>query len=339
MRSLGSATIVQLMPREVSANGQDIIASAIANRLGIARHFAIAGEYGPVPPETRLVISHNPQDGADAAVLGRLPNSCKVVLHLHYQLGQLTKVQTECLAMSIARADLVVTPAEFLTNGGAQAFPKVPWSTVWNGVDASVFRPVLRLEREDWKREQGIGGSSFVALFVGRLVPAKGLAVLEWLAGHLPADTHLAVQYFDESYGADTGLCLPDRNVTLVPQSRMTVKSLIPYADVLLLPSQSEVAPLVVIEALMSGVPVLATPATPFYDELTSKGIAGEDLIVVGSPVNDEFLRGLAGLRQAGTRDDRSRVVVAECARRAGLSIEDTTRVLYSVYSASTGRA
>jgi glycosyltransferase involved in cell wall biosynthesis len=43
------------------------------------------------------------------------------------------------------------------------------------------------------------------------------------------------------------------------------------HLDVLLLPSLSEVQPMVVLEALSCGVPVVTTKSTPFFDELATK--------------------------------------------------------------------
>jgi glycosyltransferase involved in cell wall biosynthesis len=45
------------------------------------------------------------------------------------------------------------------------------------------------------------------------------------------------------------------------------------YLDVLIAPSLSEVQPLTTLEALVSGVPVIATRSTPFYEELLEAGV------------------------------------------------------------------
>jgi 1,2-diacylglycerol-3-alpha-glucose alpha-1,2-glucosyltransferase len=60
------------------------------------------------------------------------------------------------------------------------------------------------------------------------------------------------------------------------------------YFDVLLSPSLSEVQPLVVLEALISGVPVVATLSSPFFDEFSEQirafGLAGPSCTTVPIP-------------------------------------------------------
>jgi glycosyltransferase involved in cell wall biosynthesis len=57
----------------------------------------------------------------------------------------------------------------------------------------------------------------------------------------------------------------PDSTPRLAPRP-------VRYLDVLIAPSLSEVQPLTTLEALLSGVPIIATRSTPFYEELLEAG-------------------------------------------------------------------
>ncbi|MGP8244817.1 MAG: glycosyltransferase family 4 protein [Bryobacteraceae bacterium] len=71
---------------------------------------------------------------------------------------------------------------------------------------------------------------------------------------------------------------------------RATARSdVVPYADFLLLPSRSEGAPLVILEALASGVPVLATPVGGI-PELIRDGVEG---VILSSAKTDSVIEGI----------------------------------------------
>lgn len=154
-------------------------------------------------------------------------------------------------------------------------------AVVPNGVDAGALaeRPVRAEARARW----GLG-SDPVVLFLGRLVERKGLALLvsafaEVLRA-LPS-ARLVIAGPDEGAGTDTmaraeGLGIRNR---IVPTGFVTGEDRLAAfaaADVFALPAVGEGVPLVVLEAMACGVPVVISPEC----HLADVGWAGGGLVV-----------------------------------------------------------
>lgn len=123
-----------------------------------------------------------------------------------------------------------------------------------NGVDADLFAPSP--ERDAIRAELGLAGP--VVLFVGRFVERKGLALVRALAEARPELTFAL---------AGAGPIEPERwglaNVRIFRGRRgPSLARLYAGADAFVLPSWGEGFPLVVAEALASGLPVLVDPET-----------------------------------------------------------------------------
>ena len=134
-----------------------------------------------------------------------------------------------------------------------------------NGIDTSRFRPD-QASREQTRRNLGLGPDDRLVLNVGRLVPEKDQAMLIeafcevsrdlpkarlMIAGDGPLRDALAHQV------ARHGL----NHVVLLAGARNDIPELLHAADVFVLSSRIEGMPLVVGEALASGLPVVATAA------------------------------------------------------------------------------
>ncbi|HEY1124799.1 MAG TPA: glycosyltransferase family 4 protein [Sphingobium sp.] len=128
-----------------------------------------------------------------------------------------------------------------------------PAQVIFNGVDSNLFHPGMAEERATLRNTLHASGFSEILLFVGRFVERKGLAVLEALARRRPQSLFLL---------AGGGPIVPDGwaldNVrTLGKCSQSQLADLYRVADALLLPSTGEGFPLVIQEALASGLPVI----------------------------------------------------------------------------------
>lgn len=150
-------------------------------------------------------------------------------------------------------ADQVV----FISETTRRAFRSVPTRrppvTLFNGVDSSIFRPGTPGERLAVRSELGVPAGRRFLLFVGRFVEKKGLAAVAALARQRP-DLHFVLAGQGPIDPAAWGLA----NVTVARgRSGETLASLYRAADLFLLPSVGEGYPLVVQEAMASGLPVL----------------------------------------------------------------------------------
>ena len=142
--------------------------------------------------------------------------------------------------------------AEFLARWALRRETLVP-----NGVDFETFRPLARSDRQRVRDELGIGGQPMV-LFVGRFVDRKGLPLLHDLAREM---TEVDWVFAGRGPLDPESWHLPNVRVERQRTGR-SVAELYAAADILVLPSVGEGFPLVVAEALASGLPVLVDPST-----------------------------------------------------------------------------
>ncbi len=133
---------------------------------------------------------------------------------------------------------------------------------LFNGVDGDIFHRAGTVDRAATRSAFRLPPEAGLAVFVGRFVEKKGLAVLRALAARRPG-LHLALvgngPIRPERWG------LPNVHVLGVqPQER--VAALYRAADLLLLPSVGEGFPLVVQEAMACGLPVVCGEASARAD-------------------------------------------------------------------------
>jgi glycosyltransferase involved in cell wall biosynthesis len=165
---------------------------------------------------------------------------------------------------ALREADHVVTVSEELRSRAiALGMDAGHVTTVHNGCDQSIFHPA---SREDARQELGIPKDAELVVFVGRLVPSKGLREL------LAATTALASRrkrlrlaiLGDGPLGAMLLRFVRDKDLTRTvsfpgAQQQRSVARWLAASNLLCLPSYSEGCPNVVLEALSSGRPVVAT--------------------------------------------------------------------------------
>ena len=154
----------------------------------------------------------------------------------------------------LAAADQVV----FISEHTERYFAGVRFRTaprvIFNGVDTSVFRPVAGAgEKAALRAAMGLPQHGPIALFVGRFVEKKGLHILERMARLSPELNWVF---------AGWGPINPDDwqlpNVRVMTDLAGPTLALLYHAgDVLVLPSTGEGFPLVVQEAVASGLPVV----------------------------------------------------------------------------------
>jgi glycosyltransferase involved in cell wall biosynthesis len=178
----------------------------------------------------------------------------------------------------LGAADQVVFISATVRDAFAGVRYRRPPLLLFNGVDTSIFYPVDTGEREAIRAREGWDAAP-VMLFVGRFVEKKGLSVLAALAQARPDRRFVLV---------GRGPIDPARwrlaNVTVLPPRRPeALADLYRAADLLVLPSVGEGFPLVVQEALASGLRTVCGSDTASADP-AARGWLGAAAIDLADP-------------------------------------------------------
>jgi glycosyltransferase involved in cell wall biosynthesis len=198
---------------------------------------------------------------------------------------------------------------------------------IGNGVDSGRFHPVDEAERQTLRGSMGVSPRDVVILMVGRLVAEKGYPELFaamacvnarlWVVGERLESDHAAlVDATIARIGADPQL---SRRISFLGYRR-DVDELLRAADVFTLPSHREGMPRSIIEAMMSGLPVVATNIRGSREEV----VDGETGFLV--PVRDAGRLAVALQRLAADANLRRRMGMA--ARERALALYDEERVV-----------
>ena len=244
---------------------QDAIYATTALALGLARRRRVASV---LTQHVSFVPQRGPAlDGVERAAIATLGRSARLAT----RVAAYNPVVAEWAKETWGLADVRVLP------------PGVP--------------PAPAVDRAAVRREHGLPSDGFLALFVGRDVPKKGLDV--FLAARDPAYELVALT---DRRAGETGARLlpflePDR-----------FRELLAAVDAFVLPSEGEGFPLALQEALVTGIPCVVTPG-PGYDDYLREG---EAVLVARDP---------AAIREVLTRlahDEHERTELAARARAAG---------------------
>lgn len=151
-----------------------------------------------------------------------------------------------------------------------------PVVVIPNGVDLDRFRPPTADERRAARDELNLGDEERVAVFVGHEFERKGLAFAIRALPHAPDLLLLIIGGNDDiiasAYAEARSLGVGDRVLFLGP--RVYLAPFLAASDLFVLPSAYEANALVVLEALASGLPVVATPVG-FAGEIVEDGVNG----------------------------------------------------------------
>ncbi len=179
-----------------------------------------------------------------------------------------------CVTRPMLRgADQVVFISATVRDRFAGTGFRTPPQLVFNGVDTALFHPAAAGERAALRQRHGFGDAR-ILLFVGRFVEKKGLHVIAALA-RLRPDLHFVLVGRGPINPADWGLS----NVQLIPQQPpAALADLYRAVDLLLLPSVGEGFPLVVQEAMASGLRVLCGTDTAAADPAARDWLAHAEI-------------------------------------------------------------
>jgi glycosyltransferase involved in cell wall biosynthesis len=154
---------------------------------------------------------------------------------------------------------------QFLVRSGVDATKIV---LTYNGIDTTYFSPGDSSERNKTRARYGLPADKPIVLFVGRLVPKKGVERL--IDARDPAYEVVLV-------GSGVVPALPDGVVCLGPVDRAELRDLYRAADVFAFPAVGEMLTLVMQEAMACGLPVVATHMA----EYAAYEFGPDDLVLV----------------------------------------------------------
>lgn len=218
-------------------------------------------------PHVVHVNMPGPQDGQMGLLIpiSRMAGTGGVVVTEHLPMVDTTTKRGLLKRLSYRWVDRVtsVCHANVAYLVGKQSVPRSKVSVIHNALDASYGRGVLE-DRTSVRERFGLPRDAPVVVFLGNLFKHKGLhRVVRALSGLPDLPWHLAVVGDGPERGTTERRLkrwgLSDRATFLgrIPES--DVETVLSAVDVLALPSTQEGMPYVILEAMASGVPVVAT--------------------------------------------------------------------------------
>ncbi|MBC6440765.1 MAG: glycosyltransferase family 4 protein [Rhodospirillales bacterium] len=215
--------------------------------------------------------------------------------------------------------------AAFARKHGLIAGPVI--EAIGNGVDAARFTPGPAERRASVRDTLQTPQDAPVVMMVGRLVAEKGYPELFGAMGSVDAHLWVAGARLASDHADPIDLALAEldadpalkRRVHLLGE-REDVPDLLAAADLFTLPSRREGMPRSIIEAMMTGLPVVATDIRGSREEV----VPGETGHLV--PVGD--IPALAAALDDLIRDPLKRTAFGAAGRRRALELYDETKVI-----------
>lgn len=166
-----------------------------------------------------------------------------------------------------------------------------------------------------------------IVLAVGRLIGSKGFSVAAGALARLPADVSLVVAGEGPERDAIAAAAAGAAGRLHFLGTRSDVPALLACADALVLPSTVEGSPVVVVEAMQAGCPVVATRAGGLAEMLEGCPVAA-----LAQPEVDEVAAGIAGALDPARAEAFRKWAVGARARYAP---ETVVRALDELYAAA----
>ncbi|HET8898958.1 MAG TPA: glycosyltransferase family 4 protein [Rhodanobacteraceae bacterium] len=162
----------------------------------------------------------------------------------------------------LRRADRVVAVSRYVAEMARQTLCDVPMQVIHNGIDTEAFTPGSRQRQP---------GEPFRLLYVGSWMARKGVDLLAPILRELGEGFELRYTGGAAEYEKRA---MPRNMHDLGRLDGAQVRAAMQQADAFLFPSRSEGLPLVAIEAMACGLPVIATRGSAL-DEVVEDGVTG----------------------------------------------------------------
>ena len=164
---------------------------------------------------------------------------------------------------ALRRADRVVAVSQFVADMARQTLCDVPMQVIYNGVNTALFQPGNRVRAPS---------EPFRLLYVGSWMARKGVDLLAPIMRELGAEFEL--QYTGGVAADQARPTMPTNTRDLGRLSGRHVIAAMQNADAFLFPSRSEGLPLVAIEAMACGLPIIAMEGSS-VNEVVAHGKTG----------------------------------------------------------------
>lgn len=241
---------------------QQVVADT-APRLIVSQYTASSSVFEAAPPECLRVlnypIAHHRWLRETMRTEASVNPKWAPTLHGH----DLTDREIEMLDLEIEEADFVLVPSSFVARTFQQSgVPETKLITLPLGCDIHRGNRDRRVDRD----------GELHVLFAGQVTQRKGIG---YLAEAIKALPQARLTVIGDCPPAARNLLSSYPRVEILPTvPRHVLRTHMSEADVLVLPSLAEGFPLVAIEAMSVGCPVLISRAT-FADDLVEDGVNG----------------------------------------------------------------
>jgi glycosyltransferase involved in cell wall biosynthesis len=317
---------------DVRAEGFRVIAVPFVRRLSPLAHLRAFRDLVAIlrAEKPDLVHAHMPISGFLARLAARIAGVPKVAYTCHGFLFNHAASSWPRRALSFAMewiaarvTDVFLTVSEAEAQDARRLRIADHAEPVRNGRDPAIFRPDPRA-RTRIRAELGVPEDRVVIIAVSRLVWHKGYPELATAMRAVPeAELWVVGERLPSDRGADMAALL--RSAGLGYRLRMLgyrtdVPALLAAADIFTLPSRFEGLPMSVIEAMLTGLPVVATnvrgPAEQVMDGVTGLSVPAGDAAALGTALGRLV------------RDPNLRARMGQAARHRALDCYDEAKVL-----------
>ncbi len=258
-----------LVPRSKPQHGQDFRQLETINHLNLISWQKDNNNNYSLPnwEKVKLISCFNPHEQADTDFIHLAPKNIPVIIHHQLRFNYLSQQEQKNLQKNLERANRMIIPATFLADEINISCNKL--HTVTNGANTKIFKPRLEVDFQLWKKQLTIPENIKIAGFIGSPTDAKGGQFLQAIAKQLQPDWRIVLFSNHEP----PNWVNEQENIIYIHQDLNDAKNrhITPLFDCLLSLSLCEVAPMIIIEALLSGIPIIATNSTPYLQELTNK--------------------------------------------------------------------
>jgi len=325
-----------LIPK-IEARGYRVMRVPIARSYSLTRHLRAIRELTRLFRQERvdIVHVHTPVAALIGRIAARLAGIRRVVytahgFYFHERMPLLQRALHVALEWFAGRlTDVLFTQssedADTARTLGLCRTRSI--HAIGNGVDPHRFRPVSDRERAATRERIGTSPGAVVIAVIGRLVAEKGYPELFNAMRHVDAELWVIGGRLasDHASGISTAITATEQDPVLSARIRFLgyrddIPRLLAAADIFTLPSHREGMPRSIIEAMMTGLPVVATDIRGSREEV----VEGETGFLV--PVGDASALAGALRRLAGDAALRKQLGAAGHAR--AIDLYDESKVV-----------